>query len=168
MPWFRTTPSGAWIANTATVTADVNLGAESSVWFGGVVRGDVASVTIGQRVNIQDGAVVHCDSGVPNTLEDDVTVGHRAVVHGVRVGRGSLVGMGALLLGRTQIGEECLVAAGAVVPPGLQVPDRSLVMGVPGRIVRPVNDEELKYMRWLSGHYVRLTRRYLEGEFGEP
>ena len=113
---------------------------------------------------MQDGAVIHCDTDVPNTIEDDVTIGHRAIVHGAFVGRGTLIGMGAILLGRTRIGRECLVAAGAVVPPGLEVPDRMVVMGVPGRIVRPVSEKDLKYMRWLSGHYVELAERYTREE----
>ncbi|MBX3424676.1 MAG: gamma carbonic anhydrase family protein [Pirellulales bacterium] len=163
--FFRKTASGAYIANTATVLGDVVLGAGASVWFSAVVRGDVAPVTIGERVNIQDGAVVHCDTGIPNRIEDDVAIGHRAVVHGVRVGRGSLVGMGAVLLGRTEIGEECLIAAGAVVPPGLIVPDRSLVVGVPGKIVRSVNAKEHEYLRWLSRRYVDLCARFEAGEF---
>ncbi len=168
MKWFRETSAGAFLAHNATVTGDVQLGAESSVWFSAVVRGDVAPVVIGKRVNIQDGSVVHCDTDYSNTIEDDVTIGHRAVVHGERVGRGSLVGIGAVLLGHTIIGKECLIAAGAVVPPGLTVPDRMVVMGVPGRIVRHVNEKELEYMRWLSGRYVELVQRYQAGEFGEP
>ena len=134
--------------------------------FAAVVRGDVAPVTIGQRVNIQDGAVVHCDTGFANTIEDDATIGHRAVVHGERVGRGTLVGMGAVLLGHTDVGEECLVAAGAVVTPGMKIPDRSLVLGVPAQIIRPVNDRELEYLRWLSRRYVELVGKYQAGEFG--
>ncbi|MCA9237988.1 MAG: gamma carbonic anhydrase family protein [Planctomycetales bacterium] len=163
--FFRRTASGAYIANSAAVIGEVVLGAEASVWFSAVVRGDVAPITVGERVNIQDGAVVHCDTGIPNRIEDDVTIGHRAVVHGVRVGRGSLVGMGAVLLGRTEIGEECLIAAGAVVPPGTIVPDRSLVVGVPGKVVRPVNDKEHEYLRWLSRRYLELCQRYEAGEF---
>src|SRR4051795_7172670 len=149
MPLFTRTPAGYYLAHNATVTGDVTIGEDSSLWFNAVVRGDVAPVTIGRRVNVQDGAVIHCDSGVPNEIEDDVTIGHRAIVHGTFVGRGTLVGMGAILLGRTRVGRECLVAAGAVVPPGLVVPDRMLVIGVPGRIARAVNDDDLKYMRWL-------------------
>ena len=168
MDWFRETPDGAYLAHNSTVTGDVTLGAGSSVWFGAVIRGDVAPVFIGERVNVQDGAIVHCDSGVANTISDDVTVGHRAVVHGARVGPGTLIGMGAVLLGGTDIGAECLVAAGAVVPPGLKVPDRSLLMGVPGRIIRPVNDQEIEYLRWLSRRYVELVRKYLAGDFGKP
>jgi carbonic anhydrase/acetyltransferase-like protein (isoleucine patch superfamily) len=167
MHWFTKTTTGAYLAHNATVTADVRLGAESSVWFGAVVRGDVAPVTIGQRVNIQDGAIVHCDTGFPNSIEDDVSIGHRAVVHGERVGRGTLVGMGAILLGHTDVGEECLIAAGAVVTPGMKIPDRSLVVGVPAKIVRPVSEKEHEYLRWLSRRYVELVGKYLAGEFGE-
>jgi carbonic anhydrase/acetyltransferase-like protein (isoleucine patch superfamily) len=168
MEWFRETPQGAYLAYNSTVTGDVQLEPEASVWFGAVVRGDVAPVTIGKRVNVQDGAVIHCDTGFPNTIEDDVTIAHRAVVHGERVGRGSLIGIGAILLGHTVIGEQCLIAAGTVVTPGTKIPDRSLVVGVPGRIVRPVSREELEYLDWLSHRYVELVQKYQAGEFGQP
>lgn len=168
MKWFCETAGGAYLAHSAVVTGNVRLGCESSVWFGTVIRGDVAPVVIGERVNIQDGCVVHCDSGHPNMIEDDVTIGHRAVVHGERVGRGSLIGIGAIVLGHTVIGEECLIGAGAVVPPGMHVPDRSLVMGVPGRIVRAVKDEEIGYIRQVGRGYIELVGKYLAGEFGEP
>src|SRR5262245_23520967 len=149
MNWFRETPTGAFLAHNCTVIGDVNLGRESSVWFTAVVRGDVARVSIGERVNIQDGSIVHCDTGYPNTIEPDVTIAHRAVVHGERVGRGTLIGIGAVVLGHSSIGEECLIAAGALVPPGVTIPDRMLVMGVPGKLIRPVNEQEIEYMRWL-------------------
>jgi carbonic anhydrase/acetyltransferase-like protein (isoleucine patch superfamily) len=168
MNWFRETPDGAYLAHNSTVTGDVRLGAGCSVWFGAIVRGDVAPVVVGERVNIQDGSVVHCDTGFANTIENDVTIGHRAVVHGERVGRGSLVGIGAVLLGHTIVGEECLIAAGTVVTPGMKIPDRMLVMGVPGRIIRPVNEEEVEYLRWLSRRYVELVQKYQAGEFGAP
>jgi carbonic anhydrase/acetyltransferase-like protein (isoleucine patch superfamily) len=168
MNWFRETSSGAYLAHNSTVTGDVQLGAGSSVWFGAVIRGDVAPVVIGERVNVQDGSVIHCDTAYANTIEDDVTIGHRAVVHGERVGRGSLIGIGAVVLGHTIVGEECLIGAGAVVPPGTNVPDRMLVVGVPGRIVRPVNEKELEYLRWLSRRYVELVQNYQAGKFGVP
>ncbi len=148
-----------------TIVGDVSIGVDSSIWFGAVIRGDVAPVVIGERVNVQDNAVVHCDSGVPNVIEDDVTIGHSAIVHGKHVGRGSLVGMGATLLSRSVIGRECLIAAGAVVPPDLAVPDRMVVMGVPGKIARPVKLEELQYMQWLTAHYLELAREYAAGKF---
>ena len=164
-PLFTKTSAGYFVAHNATLVGEVTIGALSSLWFNAVVRGDVAPVTIGRRVNVQDGVVVHCDTDVPNVIEDDVTIGHGAIVHGMFVGRGSLIGMGSTLLSRTKIGQECLIAAGAVVPPGLEVPDRMVVMGVPGKIVRPVKEQELKYMRWLTPHYVQLAERYCAGEF---
>jgi len=165
MAYFTKTLAGWYRANNCTVVGDVVLGEDASVWFGAVIRGDVAPVRIGRRVNVQDNAVVHCDTGVENVIEDDVVIGHGAIVHGQFVGRGTLVGMGATLLGRTKIGSECLIAAGAVVPPGLVVPDRMAVMGVPGKIVRPVKEEELLYMRRLTTHYVELAQKYVDGVF---
>lgn len=164
---FARHPAGFFVAPGAVASGEVTLGAGSSLWFGAVVRGDVAPVRIGARVNVQDHAVVHCDSGVPNDIADDVTIGHGAIVHGQSVGRGALIGMRATLLSRTRIGQECLVAAGAVVPPGLEVPDRMVVMGVPGKIVRPVREEELAYMRWLTSHYVELAERYARDGFAD-
>lgn len=166
MSWFTRTPTGVSIAYNATVTGDVQLGTGSSVWFGAVVRGDVAPVIIGERVNIQDGAVVHCDTGYANTIENDVTIAHRAVVHGERVGRGTLVGIGAVLLGHSEVGEDCLIAAGAVVTPGTKIPNGMLAMGVPAQIIRPVNAKEQEYLRWLSRRYVELVRKYAAGDFG--
>jgi len=135
-PLFTRTPEGYFVARNATIVGDVTVGEGSSIWFNAVVRGDVAPVTIG----------------------------HGAIVHGMFVGRGSLIGMGSTLLGRTRIGAECLVAAGAVVPPGLEVPDRMLVIGVPAKVVRPLREQDLQYMRWLTSHYVELAQRYVKGE----
>lgn len=157
---FRKTADGVYLAPTAVVVGDVSAGAGASFWFGAVVRGDVAAVRVGERTNVQDNCVMHCNAGVPNDIADGVTIGHAAVVHGAAVGPGCLIGMSATLLGGTRLGAECLVAAGATVPPGLAVPDRSVVMGVPGRVVRAVRDRELEYMRWLSAHYVELAERY--------
>ena len=165
MAYFSETAAGQYVSHNCTIAGDVRIGRQASFWFNAVVRGDVAPITIGSRTNVQDGAVVHCDTGFPNVIEDDVTIGHRAVVHGVHVGAGALIGMGAVVLSRTRIGRNCLIAAGAVVPPGMEVPDGMLVMGVPGKILRPVKDEELKYMRWLIAHYVELAEKYVRGEF---
>jgi carbonic anhydrase/acetyltransferase-like protein (isoleucine patch superfamily) len=156
---------GAWYAAyNCTITGNVEIGELASIWFGAVVRGDVARVRIGRRSNVQDMAVVHCDTGFDNVIGDDVVIGHGAIVHGAGIGNGSLIGMGSTLLSRSKIGSECLVAAGAVVPPGLVVPDRMVVMGVPGKIVRPVKPEELEYMRWLVPHYVELAQKHVDGE----
>ncbi|MEM1107215.1 MAG: gamma carbonic anhydrase family protein [Planctomycetota bacterium] len=160
----RITVSGrsAYLADTARVTGEVTLGEGVSVWPSAVIRGDVAPVVIGEGTNIQDNATVHCDSGKPNTIGDNVTIGHNAVVHGQSIGDGSLIGMHATVLGRTHIGQRCLVAAGALVPPGLEVPDDHVVMGVPGRVVRETNDKEKEYLAWLAEHYVKLAQRYYE------
>ncbi len=168
MALFVKTPGGYYVAYNATLTGDIAIGEQTSFWFNAVVRGDVAPVTIGQRVNVQDGACIHCDTDEPNVIEDDVVIGHGAIVHGSRVGAGSLIGMGATVLGRSNIGRECLIAAGAVVSPGMIVPDGSVVMGVPGKIVRPVREADLKYMRWLAGHYVELAQKYIDGAFQRP
>jgi carbonic anhydrase/acetyltransferase-like protein (isoleucine patch superfamily) len=165
MALFKRFRDGSLRANNAVITGDVTIGELSSFWFNAVVRGDVAAITIGRRTNVQDGAVVHVDTGVPNVIGDDVVIGHGAIVHGQAVGDGSLIGMGATVLSRTVIGRECLIAAGAVVPPDLIVPDRMVVMGVPGKIVRAVKEKEFEYMRWLRGHYVELAERYVSGEF---
>lgn len=165
MSQFTKTTGGFYLANNATVVGDVTIGELSSFWFSCVVRGDVAPVTIGRRVNVQDCVVIHCDTGEPNTIGDDVTIGHSAVVHGLSVGNGSLIGMSATVLSRAKIGNECLIAAGAVVPPDMVVPDRMLVVGVPGKIVRPVSEADLKYMRWLTDHYVEVAQKYVDGQF---
>src|SRR5689334_4881732 len=164
-PLFTRAPGNYYVAHNATIVGEVGIGELSSFWFNAVVRGDVAPVTIGRRVNVQDGVVVHCDTDVPNVIEDDVTIGHGAIVHGMFVGRASLIGMGSTVLSRTRIGSECLIAAGAVVPPGLEVPDRMLVMGVPAKIVRPLREQDFAYMRWLTEHYVELAERYVSGAF---
>lgn len=165
---FRRTSGNSFVSPTAVVTGDVVIGELCSFWFGAVVRGDVAPIRFGRRVNVQDNAVIHCDSDVENVIGDDVTIGHGAIVHGASVGEGSLIGMGATVLGRSRIGKGCLIAAGAVVSPGLVVPDGHVVMGVPGKIARPVREEEVKYMRWLTTHYVELAEKYASGTFHDP
>jgi carbonic anhydrase/acetyltransferase-like protein (isoleucine patch superfamily) len=154
-----------FIASTAIVTGDVTLAHGVNIWFGAVVRGDVAPITLGANVNLQDGAIVHCDFGFPLVVEAGVVVGHAAVLHGVRVGADTLVGIGAKLLTGTDIGAESVIAAGAVVPPGLVVPPRSLVMGVPGRVVRAVTDDELARTKMISARYLEMAQKYLAGEF---
>ncbi len=151
-----------YMADTARVLGDVVLGENVSIWFGVAIRGDVARVTIGRETNVQDNVVIHCDSNVPNTIGERVSIGHGAIVHGESIGDGTLIGMGAVVLGRTRIGAHCLIAAGAVVTPGMVVPDHSVVMGTPGRIVRETTDEEKKYLAWLSPQYVRLAKRHHE------
>jgi carbonic anhydrase/acetyltransferase-like protein (isoleucine patch superfamily) len=131
----------AWIAPTAAVMGDVTLGAESSVWYGSVIRGDMAPVKIGSQSCLQDGTIVHVDEEVPCLIGSRVGVGHRVILHGCIVEDGCLIGMGAVLLNDVRVGTGSVVAAGAVLPEGMQVPPHSLVMGVPARIVRQVDEK---------------------------
>lgn len=146
-----------YLADTARVLGDVKLGKQVSLWYGAAVRGDVAPVTIGDRTNVQDNAVVHCDTGVPNVIGRDVTIGHGAIVHGASVGDGTLIGMGATVLGRSMIGAGCLIAAGALVTPRMEVPDGMVVKGIPGKVVRPTSDEEKAYLTWAANRYIELA-----------
>src|SRR6185503_4399402 len=132
--------STSFIAPSASIMGSVTLEAESSVWYQAVLRGDLAPITVGAQSNIQDGAVVHVDEGLPCTVGRRVAVGHRVILHGCVVEDDCLIGMGSVLLNRVRIGTGSVVAAGAVIPEGMVVPPGSLVMGVPGRIVRPVDD----------------------------
>lgn len=150
----------AFLSDTARVMGDVLLGEGVNVWPSAVVRGDVAKITIGPGTNIQDNATVHCDSGKPNTIGDNVSIGHNAVVHGKSIGDGTLIGMHATVLGETVIGKRCLIAAGALVTPGTTVPDDHVLMGVPGKVIRETSDEEKRYLQWLGEHYVQLANRY--------
>jgi carbonic anhydrase/acetyltransferase-like protein (isoleucine patch superfamily) len=150
-----------FVVESATVIGDVVIGPESSVWFGAVVRGDIESIRIGARTNVQDNATIHVVGGKFGTrLGDGVTVGHNAVVHGCTIEDGALVGMGAIVLDGAVIGAESLVGAGALVAPGTRVPPRSLVLGSPGKVVRPVSDEELERLRSSAANYVDYARRY--------
>ena len=158
---FEALGGGAYRANNAVLTGNVTLGEDASVWFGCVLRGDDAPLLIGRRTNIQDLSMVHADPGVPNTIGENVTVGHRVVLHGATVGDRCLIGMGAVLLGGSQIGEESIVAAGAVVKEGYVVPPRSLVAGVPARIVRPIRDDEVTQILLSAEGYVQKLRQYL-------
>lgn len=153
---------GVYLTDTARVTGDVTLGNDVNLWFGAAIRGDVAAVSVGEGTNVQDNAVIHCDSGHPNTIGAHVTIGHGAIVHGTRVGDCTLIGMHATVLGGTVIGARCLIAAGALVPPGMEVPDGSLVMGVPGRVVGSLSDEQRRYVEWAAPHYVEMAQLYVE------
>ena len=151
---------GAWVAESAQVIGRVALGADASVWFGAVLRGDNEWITLGARSNVQDGSVLHTDMGSPLTLGDDVTVGHQAMLHGCTVGDGSLIGIQAVLLNGARIGKHCLVGAGALVTEGKEFPDGSLIVGSPARLLRPVTEQELARMARGAAHYVDNARRY--------
>jgi carbonic anhydrase/acetyltransferase-like protein (isoleucine patch superfamily) len=157
-----------YVASGVVVTGDVVCGAGVNLWYGCVLRGDLARITLGPRVNIQDGSILHTDYTEPLDLDEGVVVGHRAVVHGRSVGRDTLVGMGALLLTGCEIGPECLIAAGTVVTERRRIPARSVVMGIPGRVVREITPEELARTRDICAHYLELAQRYARGAFPPP
>jgi carbonic anhydrase/acetyltransferase-like protein (isoleucine patch superfamily) len=160
--------SDYYVAPDAVVTGDVVLSAGVNVWFGTVVRGDLARITLGPRVNIQDGCIVHTDHDQPQTIEEGVVVGHRAVLHGNLIGHDTLIGIGALLLTGCEVGPECLIAAGSLVTEKRRIPPRSVVMGIPGRVVREVTDEDLRRTHAISAHYLELAQRYAHGAFPPP
>ena len=155
----------AFIAPSASVMGDVTLGAESSVWYGAVLRGDMAPIVIGERTNLQDGTIVHVDTDVPCIIGARVGVGHRVILHGCIVEEECLIGMGSTLLNGVRIGTGSVVAAGAVIPEGMEVPAGSLVMGVPGRIVRKVDDTLRRRIEDTWSHYVEQARAHRAGRY---
>ena len=154
----------AWIHETAVVLGRVTLAEDASVWPAAVIRGDVETITIGARSNVQDGAVLHADPGLPTVVGADCVIGHRAVVHGTVLEDGVLVGMGAVLLNGVHVGTGSIVGAGAVVPEGMQIPPGSLVLGVPARVVRTVDAERQAAIRYNAARYVALAQRHRSGD----
>ncbi|RRJ86109.1 gamma carbonic anhydrase family protein [Gulosibacter macacae] len=150
--------SSAWIAPNATIIGDVEIGPDSSVFYGCVLRGDSGRIRIGARTNLQDGTVVHVDPDAPCTLGDDVTIGHAAMLHGTTVGNGTLIGMRASLLSGSSVGAGSLVAAGAVVLEGFEIGDRMLAAGVPAKVRRETTDEEAAGFIPHAGNYVQLAK----------
>ena len=154
-----------FIADTATVLGRVELGDRASVWFGAVIRGDSDQIKIGKETNIQDTAVVHVDPGVPVHIANGVTVGHGAIVHGASVDSNSLIGMRATLLNNVRVGKNCIVGAHALVTEGKIIPDNSLVLGAPAKIVRSLTDEEVESIRNNVRSYVKKGKEFLEGKY---
>lgn len=151
-----------YVDDTAQVIGDVTIGAESSIWMNVVIRGDVNVIRLGARTNVQDGTVVHVMRGThPTTIGDDVTIGHAAVVHGSTIGNRVLVGIGAILLNGAVIGEDSIVAAGTLVTEGTVVPPRSMVMGSPGKVRRPLTDAEVASILDYSRNYVQYRLDYM-------
>ncbi len=154
-----------FIAPNATVIGDVHLGDESSVWFGAVIRGDVFPIRFGARTNIQDGSVVHVTGGqAATTVGDDVTVGHKVLLHGCAIGSRCLIGMGSIVLDNAEIGDECLIAAGTLVAPRTKIPARSMVMGRPGKVVRALGEADLTMVREAGRLYVGYARTFRSSE----
>ena len=150
----------AWVADSAQVMGDVVLGDDVGIWFGVVVRGDTATITVGARTNIQDLSVLHADVGMPLTIGSGVTVGHKAMLHGCTVGDDSLIGIGAIVLNGAKIGKGCLVGAGALVTEGKEFPDGSMILGSPARVALQLSPEQLQGLRASATSYVANAQRF--------
>jgi carbonic anhydrase/acetyltransferase-like protein (isoleucine patch superfamily) len=152
-----------WIAPSATVIGKVILKKNASIWFGAVLRGDNDPIVVGEGSNVQDGSVLHTDTGSPLTLGANVTVGHMVMLHGCTVGDNSLIGIGSIVLNGARIGKNCLIGAGCLIPEGKEIPDNSLVMGAPGKVIRELSPEQAARMAVGAAHYVENWKRYRAG-----
>ena len=153
----------AWVADTAQVIGRVEMAADSSVWFGAVLRGDTEHIRIGAGSNIQDNSMVHADPGFPALIGDHVTVGHLVMLHGCIVGDNTLIGMQAVVLNGAKIGRNCIVGAGALIAAGKEFPEGSLIIGNPARVVRELTPEQIADIRVGSDHYMANARRFRSG-----
>jgi len=150
----------SWVAPNATLVGNIRLGAGANVWFGAVLRGDNELIHVGDNSNVQDGSVLHTDMGYPLTLGTGVTVGHNAMLHGCTVGDYSLVGINAVVLNGAKIGKYCIIGANTLIAEGKEIPDGSLVVGSPGKVVRELTDEQKKMLEASAAHYVQNAQRY--------
>ena len=149
-----------WVAPNAQVMGNVKLERNASVWFNAVLRGDNELITIGENSNVQDGSVLHTDMGSPLTIEENVTIGHMVMLHGCTIGAGSLIGIGSIILNNTRIGKNCLIGANTLIAEGKEIPDNSMVLGAPGKIIRTLTDEQAAALRLSADHYVQNWQRY--------
>ena len=155
---------GVFIAPTATVIGNVTIAPGSSVWFGAVIRSDLALIQIGRNTSVQDNAVIHVREGIETRSGDQVTMGHGAIVHGAQIEDTVLIGIGAIILDKARVGKGSIVGAGAVVTEGTQIPRRSLVLGVPGKVVKEVTSEQFQWIEENAKSYTELAQRYLTSE----
>jgi carbonic anhydrase/acetyltransferase-like protein (isoleucine patch superfamily) len=155
-----------FIAENATVIGSVIINNNVSIWFNAVIRGDNEPIEIDENTNIQDGAVVHTDEGIPMQIGRGVTIGHLAMLHGCSIGDNSLVGINAVILNNARVGKNCIVGANSLIPEGKEIPERSLVLGTPAKVIRKVSDEEIKNLKLSAEHYVRNFKRFKEGSKG--
>ncbi|MFD3263728.1 gamma carbonic anhydrase family protein [Phenylobacterium ferrooxidans] len=153
-------PDEYWIAPNAAVMGNVILKKNASVWFGATIRGDNDPIIIGENSNVQDGSVLHTDSGSPLTIGANVTVGHMVMLHGCSIGDNSLVGIGSIILNGAKIGKNCLIGANVLITEGKEIPDNSLVMGAPGKVVREVSEGQARMLAGGAMHYVANWQRY--------
>jgi carbonic anhydrase/acetyltransferase-like protein (isoleucine patch superfamily) len=153
----------AWVADSAQVIGNVELGEDASIWFGAILRGDGEPIRIGRGVNVQDGTVIHADPGFPVTLAQNVSIGHQVMLHGCTVGENSLIGIQAVVLNGAKIGKNCLVGAGALVTEGKEFPDGSLIVGSPAKAVRELTPEQIAGLQRISEHYIENAQKFRTG-----
>lgn len=152
----------AFVAETADVIGDVEIGEGSSIWYGAVLRGDIEDIKIGKYSNIQDNATVHTETHIPTRIGDYTVIGHNAIIHGCTIGSNTLIGMGSTILNRAVIGDNCIIGAGTVVTEGKVIPDNSMVLGIPGKIVRQVTEEEAEAIKGNAMRYNELWKKHLD------
>ena len=152
----------SFIANTSILIGDIVLGAESSVWFGAVIRGDSDEIRIGKRTNIQDNAVIHCDPGAPAIIGDECTIGHLAIVHGATLGNRVLVGMNSTILNHAKIGNNVIIGANALITGGMEIPDNSLVLGSPAKVVKSLNEDQIASILKNAEVYIEKAQAFKE------
>jgi len=154
-----------WVAPNATIIGDVTLEKNSSVWFNAIIRGDNENIHVGEGSNVQDGSVLHTDPGCPLRIGKDVTIGHIVMLHGCTIGDNSLIGIGAVILNNAKIGKNCIIGAKALITEKKEIPDNSLVVGAPGRVVRKLTDEEIGKITENAKHYQDNWKRYVKTVF---
>jgi carbonic anhydrase/acetyltransferase-like protein (isoleucine patch superfamily) len=157
-----------WVSRLAVVVGDVQIAPDCSIWHFAVLRGDVSPIRLGPRTVVQDAAILHCQIDQPLEIEGDVVIGHKAVVHCRRIGKGALIGIGAIVLDGARIGRNCIIAAGSLIPPDMVIPDGKVVMGTPGEIVRDVTPEDIRNIQNAAEKYIELARQHSQGEFRRP
>jgi carbonic anhydrase/acetyltransferase-like protein (isoleucine patch superfamily) len=151
-----------FVAPGAYLIGDVTIGEESTVWFNAVLRGDDGPITVGKRCSIQDNSTIHLYEGSPVVIGDDVTIGHNVILHGCKIGRCSIIGMGSTLLDNVEVGEECIIGANTLLAGGIKIPPRSLVLGSPGKVVRELTEKDLQMLQYSSENYVQKGKEYKE------
>ncbi|WP_026475755.1 gamma carbonic anhydrase family protein [Alkaliphilus transvaalensis] len=151
-----------FIAETADLIGEISIGANSSIWYKAVLRGDVNSITIGENTNIQDNTVIHVSDVDPTIIGNNVTVGHSCIIHGTKIGNNALIGMGAIVLDGAEIGENTIIGAGSLVPQGKKIPSGVLALGSPAKVIRDLTDEEIEKLKISAEHYVEMGRDHKE------
>lgn len=149
-----------FVAPGAYIIGNVQIGKESTVWFNAVLRGDDGPIIVGERCSIQDNSTIHLYEGFPVIIEDDVTVGHNVILHGCKIGKRSIIGMGSTLLDNVEVGEECIIGANTLLAGGIKIPPRSLVLGSPGKVVRELTEKDLQMLQMSSEHYVQKGKEF--------